>query len=855
MILPPHSSTSGQSALTPATLISRWRLYWRKLSPSRQDRFATLGPLLAVVLFLAAVIAAFSYLRIEEIDREQEAVRRDLEYAQQRMRLRLLERQEQLMRLGRDIANSEISIEDFVVQAESMVNQHPELLAITWLDSRRRIKATFLSPNAGTAQARSINETLALDETGQTFALTRDLRQPVYSRPMIAANDRGTNGSTLQLQVPLDNQGKFDGVILGEYSLDGLLRFGVPTEVSARYAVVLVDDQGQVLAGSLPPPRPNAARLLPWYEVAPGYEIPVSPVGNGLLVRAQSYRASLGVVGSGFFWLVSALSALTVWMLLGNWRHTRRRMQAQDALIAETNFRRAMENSMLTGMRALDLQGRITYVNRAFCQMTGWTDSELVGRTAPFPYWPEEDVDWLMARLEDELAGRTVVGGFEVRVKRKNGTLFDARMYVSPLIDPRGQQAGWMTSMTDITEPKRIREELTHSYERFTTVLEGLDAAVSVAPIDGAELLFANKLYRAWFGAELTGHALLITQAGTTGLRPNDDQLDPVDGLAGLPTHSIIAADAQNAEIFVPELGKWLEVRSRYLSWVDGRLAQMMIATDITPRRKAEEQAALQAERAQSASRLITMGEMASSVAHELNQPLTAISNYCRGMVTRIERGSISNEDLLGALEKTARQAQRAGQIIHRIRSFVKRSEPNRTLSEVTTMVSNAMELADIELRRHHVRLTHYLPIDLPDIVVDPILIEQVLINLLKNAAESIEQAQRPSARRRVELRVTSKIMDGQSVVEFAVLDSGRGLTPEIMGRLFEAFYSTKAEGMGIGLKLCRTIIESHLGRLEAENLYNGDEVLGCRFSFWIPAAPSLTSQSAVQPPASTEGV
>lgn len=855
MILPPHSSTSGQSALTPATLISRWRLYWRKLSPSRQDRFATLGPLLAVVLFLAAVIAAFSYLRIEEIDREQEAVRRDLEYAQQRMRLRLLERQEQLMRLGRDIANSEISIEDFVVQAESMVNQHPELLAITWLDSRRRIKATFLSPNAGTAQARSINETLALDETGQTFALSRDLRQPVYSRPMIAANDRGTNGSTLQLQVPLDNQGKFDGVILGEYSLDGLLRFGVPTEVSARYAVVLVDDQGQVLAGSLPPPRPNAARLLPWYEVAPGYEIPVSPVGNGLLVRAQSYRASLGVVGSGFFWLVSALSALTVWMLLGNWRHTRRRMQAQDALIAETNFRRAMENSMLTGMRALDLQGRITYVNRAFCQMTGWTDSELVGRTAPFPYWPEEDVDWLMARLEDELAGRTVVGGFEVRVKRKNGTLFDARMYVSPLIDPRGQQAGWMTSMTDITEPKRIREELTHSYERFTTVLEGLDAAVSVAPIDGAELLFANKLYRAWFGAELTGHALLITQAGTTGLRPNDDQLDPVDGLAGLPTHSIIAADAQNAEIFVPELGKWLEVRSRYLSWVDGRLAQMMIATDITPRRKAEEQAALQAERAQSASRLITMGEMASSVAHELNQPLTAISNYCRGMVTRIERGSISNEDLLGALEKTARQAQRAGQIIHRIRSFVKRSEPNRTLSEVTTMVSNAMELADIELRRHHVRLTHYLPIDLPDIVVDPILIEQVLINLLKNAAESIEQAQRPSARRRVELRVTSKIMDGQSVVEFAVLDSGRGLTPEIMGRLFEAFYSTKAEGMGIGLKLCRTIIESHLGRLEAENLYNGDEVLGCRFSFWIPAAPSLTSQSAVQPPASTEGV
>ena len=129
----------------------------------------------------------------------------------------------------------------------------------------------------------------------------------------------------------------------------------------------------------------------------------------------------------------------------------------------------------------------------------------------------------------------------------------------------------------------------------------------------------------------------------------------------------------------MPELGKWLEVRSRYLNWVDGRLAQMVIATDITPRRHAEEQAAAQAERAQSASRLITMGEMASSVAHELNQPLTAINNYCNGMVSRIKGKQISEDDLLAALDKTARQAQRAGQIIQRIRSLreAQRAEPH----------------------------------------------------------------------------------------------------------------------------------------------------------------------------------
>ena len=818
-----------------------WRRWWRKQSPARQDRFIMLGPLLAVVLFLAAVVAAFGYLRIEEIDREQQALKRDVEYAQQRLRLRLLERQEQLMRIGRDVSNKEIDAEEFVAQAESLVNQYPELLAVTWIDGRRRVKVSYASASASGEQVRTAGEQLKLGETGATYDLARDLQQPVYSRPLNPQSISNANPSTLQILVPLDNQGKFNGVIMGEYAIDGLLRFGVPTEITAKYAVALLDDKNNVLAGNLPPPRSPAVRLLPWSDSGSEYEIPVSPVGNGLLIRAQGYRASLGVVGSGFFWLVSALSALTVWMLLGTWRHTRRRVQAQQALIKETNFRRAMENSMLTGMRALDMTGRITYVNPAFCQMTGLHESDLVGRMPPFPHWPANEIETSMALLNEELAGRTPIGGFELRVQRKNGEIFDARMYVSPLIDPKGQQTGWMTSMTDITEPRRIRDELSASYDRFTTVLEGLDAAVSVAPLGSEEMLFANKLYRSWFGAEVSGHMNLIAQAGVPAAPPTDDALDAVDGLAGLPTDTLTTAQSANAEIYVPNLSKWLEVRSRYLTWVDGRLAQMVIATDITPRRLAEEQAAQQNERAQTASRLITMGEMASSVAHELNQPLTAINNYCNGMVTRIKADKISNEELLLALEKTARQAHRAGQIIQRIRSFVKRSEPNRTLADVGTMVSNAMELAEIELRRHHVRLSHYIAARLPQVMVDPILIEQVLINLMKNAAESIEHAQLPTARRSVELRVVPKTIENQQVVEFSVLDSGRGLSPEVMGRLYEAFYSTKAEGMGIGLKLCRSIVESHQGRLEAENLYNGADVTGCRFTFWIPVSPLIS--------------
>ena len=830
---PPHG--------LPIKPLPWWDSWWVQLPPARQDRFAMLGSLLTVLLFMAAILAAILYFRMEETQREQEAVVRDVEYAQQRMRLRLLERQEQLMRIAREVSNKEIEESEFVFQSESMISQHPELLAVTWVNSRREVVTGYTSPSAPAALNRKAGAILELGATDGTFELARDLRQPIYSRPM------GADGlpKTLMLVTPLVEQGRFNGVVMGEYSIDGLLRFGIPSEVMARYAVALLDEGGTVIAGALQ----DSARLedrLPWFQKTLYHSVPVAPVGNSLILKAQGYRTSQDGVGNALFWVVGALSTLTVWMLVGNWRHTRRRIKAQQALVAETNFRRAMENSMLTGMRALDMEGRITYVNPAFCGMTGWTEDELIGRTAPFPYWPPEDHEMLMARLEDELKGRSMPGGFEVRVQRKNGSLFDARMYVSPLIDPNGQQTGWMTSMTDITEPRRIREELTASYERFTTVMDSLDAAISVAPLGSPELLFANKMYRTWFGLNGSGHRQLIDttrlltpaeNAANALQNGSSDSSDPVDALVGLPVDPLIDATAESTELFLPELDKWIEVRSRYLTWVDGRLAQMAIATDITQRRRAEQQAARQAERAETASRLITMGEMASSVAHELNQPLTAISNYCSGMITRVSKQQIEQEDLLVALEKTARQAQRAGQIIQRIRAFVKRSEPNPTLSDVALMVSNATELADIELRRQQVRLSTYVAARLPALMVDPILIEQVLINLIKNAGEAIQTAERPVALRQVELRVAPRVVDGSDVVEFAVRDTGNGIPPDMVERIYEAFYSTKAEGMGIGLKLCRSIVESHQGRLQARNLYNGTDVEGCEFSFWIPVA------------------
>jgi len=503
-------------------------------------------------------------------------------------------------------------------------------------------------------------------------------------------------------------------------------------------------------------------------------------------------------------WVVLALSCVIVISLLALWRYTRFRSRAEAALIAETSFRRAMENSMSTGMRVLDMAGRIAYVNPAFCRMIGWNEADLIGRAPPFPYWVPGRHPQHAQTLQRLLSGQTPSNGLEIEAQRRDGSRFTARMYVSPLLDPKGVQIGWMTSMTDITEPKRIREALTAAHERFMTVLEGLDDAISVTadePPDGLELLFANRTYRHIFGVSTSGHEELL--AGRRG-RFTDESV----------------------EVYSKAAQCWFEVHHRMLAWTDGRRVRMQVARDITERRQHEELSRNQQEKIQLTSRLTTMGEMASSLAHELNQPLTAIANYSMGAVAMVRAGQTDPERLLPALEKANAQAQRAGKIISRIREFVKRSEPRRQPASIADIVENAIGLADIDARKRRIRIERDVPPELPPVLADAILIEQVLLNLVKNAVEASDVEAGGE-----EVRVAVTHQGGQITV--AVIDSGRGLSdPE---RLFEPFFSTKATGLGMGLNICRTIIESHHGRLWVVARPDG----GTIFRFTLPCAVS----------------
>jgi len=549
-----------------------------------------------------------------------------------------------------------------------------------------------------------------------------------------------------------------------------------------------------------------------WYWLAPMLVLALYALVMGAFFWLQQIRVDSIMFISidqemrqqRLIWVVVGLSVVIVVALLALWRYTRHRTETEAALMAETAFRRAMENSMSTGMRVLDLEGRIAYVNPAFCRMIGWNEADLIGRLPPFPYWVPGKHDSHRQTLESVLAGKTPSSGIELEAQRRDGSRFTARMYVSPLLAPNGTQIGWMTSMTDITEPRRIREALTAAHERFMTVLESLDDAISVTSdtADGMDLLFANRTYRSLFGAQTNGHQELL--AGRRG-RYSDE----------------------SAEVYSTHVERWFEVQHRMLAWTDGRRVRMQVARDITERRKHEDDSRVQQEKIQLTSRLTTMGEMASSLAHELNQPLTAISNYSMGAVAMVNAGQTDPQKLLPALEKAAAQAQRAGKIISRIRDFVKRSEPRRQAVAIKTIVDNAVSLAEIDARKRGIDIEINLPREMPTVLADPILIEQVLLNLIKNGLEAMDNT--------TEHVLRVDVSRHHDTTQVCVIDAGHGVSDP--DRLFEPFFSTKSEGLGMGLNICRTIIESHHGQLWATSnteRANG----GTTFWFTLPCAP-----------------
>lgn len=250
---------------------------------------------------------------------------------------------------------------------------------------------------------------------------------------------------------------------------------------------------------------------------------------------------------------------------------------------------------------------------------------------------------------------------------------------------------------------------------------------------------------------------------------------------------------------------------------------------DLTERRSQERRMQeLQSELVH-VSRLTAMGEMASSLAHELNQPLSAITSYLRGASTLLKAEEIDRARIREALDRSADQALRAGDVIKRLREFVAKGETEHTIEDPATLLEEAAALALVGAREQGVRVSLRCERDLPDLVVDRIQIQQVALNLIRNAIEAMEG----TSRRELTIGVSQR----DEFAFFFVADTGTGIAPEIAQQLFQPFVTSKANGMGVGLSICRTIIEAHGGRITARPNDGGGTVFEFTLPFTEPEA------------------
>ncbi|WP_298210115.1 PAS domain S-box protein [Acidovorax sp.] len=361
-------------------------------------------------------------------------------------------------------------------------------------------------------------------------------------------------------------------------------------------------------------------------------------------------------------------------------------------------FRQSMEDSLLVGMRARDLQGRIVYVNAAMCDMVGYSAEELIGQLPPYPYWHPDDLDRHWNDSDTVLAGKPTPQGTENRLRHRNGSDVYTMFYTAHLIDGNGQHIGWMSSVVDITAQKRAEEQ--------------------------------------------------------------------------------------------------------------------------------QQQRETQLQRVQ---RVITVGEMASTLAHELNQPLAALVNYAAAARALAAQGKVGPlNDSLAALST---QALRASDIVGRIRRWVRQHPETREPCELQAIVEQSLGLLlRAEARRHGVPVRIDPPATPLRVSADRVLLEQVVINLGLNALQAMQTHTPQPGGHELRLRIAAD--GGHALVQ--VLDRGPGLPAGIAERLFEPFFTTRSDGLGLGLNICRSIVESMGGELRAHNRDGG----GAVFEIRLPLEP-----------------
>ncbi|MFT3953888.1 MAG: ATP-binding protein [Piscinibacter sp.] len=586
--------------------------------------------------------------------------------------------------------------------AAALLHSRRELIRVERRDPGLRVAEAVDSPYQGPLFSRIAREAIDLDAQLACAGAQR-LAAPAFSRSYFVPLHDGLGLEVMDLCIPLQRAGRSDGSVIATVALGRLLEESVGADMARTHELSFIEGDGTRLA------RAGARRGGGVYIAERIIDLP----GQALQLRVDSSAGRPSLIPNLAVALVLGLSLALAVVVVLLVRDVRRRAAAENRLAEALAFRKAMEDSLVTGLRARDLAGRITHVNPAFCEMVGFAEDELMAPATP-PYWPPELADEYARRQSVRLGGLPAVpgrsaqearAGFETVFMRRNGERFPVLIFEAPLVDGQGRHTGWMSSVLDLSAQRR-----------------------------------------------------------------------------------------------------------------------------------AEELSRQQQERLQATARLATVGEMASLLSHELNQPLAAIASYAAGSLNLLAQGADADEEamvmLRQAAQRIAEQAERAGRVIKSVHDFVRRREQARESLRADMLFDAVMPLVRLQARKSGTRIVVELPDPPPRVVCDRTMVEQVLLNLTRNGIQAMESVTDPAQR----VLTLGARQTHARWVTFSVTDRGPGIAAEVAARLFTPFFTTRSEGMGLGLSLCRTVIEQHGGALDFHNLKAPGSGGGTEFRFTLPA-------------------
>lgn len=637
-------------------------------------------------LVVASVVTLVLYLSAYERGEEERRRVADGQWLEQSVRFHFTRLEDDLQLLARQAAQA--GAPPMGMQGGLLWNEPGALLWHGWLAR---------GSNPTEAHSRWQADASAHADNAETLASMLDiavgLRRSAYGGPMRAPDGRATD--VVWLAVPLFERGQFMGNYVAALSMQACVQGLVPAWFHQQHTVRLVQGDTPSLHGQ--------------DQHAHTYLAPMNLPGADLFIEMAPLDTQPAMVPRLFLSLALLFLLGMLVSLAALRRDMGKRQHVQAQLEAQVALRTAMENAVTVGLRAWTNQGQILYVNEAFCRMVGYSAAELVGRSAPLPYWPPEHTAELNSVHRSIISQGTQTDGVEVQFQHRSGRRVDVLIHEAPLTTASGEQIGWMSSVLDISERKR-----------------------------------AQRL------------------------------------------------------------------------------------------------AAVQQARLEASGRLVAMGEVASTLAHELNQPLGALSSFANGLLNRLRAGNISLMELEPVVERMARLSDKAGGILQRVNAFARRRELSRQRLDLCAFVRQSV--------RHHVGSHATVSLlALPDeaglwIQADDLLLEHVISNLLNNAQEWSRHGQQAQPQVRVWISVDAE----HQQAGLHVADNGPGVSDEDREHIFSAFYSTQEGGMGMGLAICRSIVEAHHGRLEVSR----DSTLGgACFTVWLP----LSSAERARPPSTDE--